>query len=316
MTSSHRPAHPTVLGQNQYGKAETRVVRVVRDGKTHRIKDLNVSVALSGDMDEVHYSGDNATVLPTDTTKNTVFAFAKQYGIASAEQFGIHLARHFVTSQEPIKRARIRIEEYAWERIPVSSAASRSTGDQEEGGHSFVREGQETRTAQITFDGENWEVVSGLKDLTVLNSTDSEFWGFTKDRYTTLQEAYDRILATDVHARWRYSWTGDQERMPAWQESYAQARGDLLQAFAGTYSLSLQQTLYQMGSRVISGSAEIDEIRLSLPNKHHFLVDLEPFGLKNDNEVYFAADRPYGLIEATVLREGAEARIPVDLTGP
>jgi urate oxidase len=313
MTTLPPPARPVLLGQNQYGKAETRVVRMVRDGDTHHIKDLNVSVALSGDMDEVHYSGDNATVLPTDTTKNTVFAFAKQHGIESAEQFGIHLARHFVTSQEPIKQARIRIEEYTWERIAVSSAASRSTGEQE-GGHSFVRKGQETRTAQITFDGESWEVVGGLKDLTVLNSTDSEFWGYAKDRYTTLQEAYDRILATDVHARWRYNWTGDQERMPAWEESYAQARGHLLRAFADTYSLSLQQTLYEMGSRLISGSAEIDEVRLSLPNKHHFLVDLEPFGLKNDNEVYFAADRPYGLIEATVLREGAESRIPVDLT--
>ena len=57
---------------------------------------------------------------------------------------------------------------------------------------------------------------------------------------------------------------------------------------------------------------DIDEVRFSLPNKHHFLVDLEPFGLRNDNEVYVAADRPYGLIEATVLREGCEARIPVD----
>src|SRR6476469_3639500 len=110
------------LGQNQYGKAETRVVRIARDGAVHHIKDLNVSVALSGDMDEVHLSGSNANVLPTDTAKNTVYAFAKEHGIESAEQFGIHLVRHFVTSQEPIQRARIRIEEYAWERIAASDA--------------------------------------------------------------------------------------------------------------------------------------------------------------------------------------------------
>src|SRR3954451_4392027 len=88
----------------------------------------------------------------------------------------------------------------------------------------------------------------------------------------------------------------------------------MLQAFAETYSLSLQQTLYQMGARIINNRSEIDEVRFSLPNKHHFLVDLEPFGLKNDNEVYFAADRPYGLIEATVLRDGCEPRIPLDPT--
>ncbi|MEU9169788.1 factor-independent urate hydroxylase [Streptomyces sp. NPDC048420] len=295
---------PIFLGQNQYGKAENRVVKITRDGATHHIKDLNVSVSLSGDMDEVHYSGSNAHVLPTDTTKNTVYAFAKEHGIESAEQFGIHLARHFVTSQEPIHRARIRIEEYAWERIEVPGEAR----------HSFVRKGQETRLTQITYDGSSWEVVSGLKDLTVLNSTDSEFWGYVKDKYTTLPEAYDRILATEVSGRWRFNWTDDTQDMPDWDTSYEQTKQHMLRAFAETYSLSLQQTLYQMGSRIIENRGEIDEVRFSLPNKHHFLVDLEPFGLKNDNEVYFAADRPYGLIEATVLRDGCEAKIPVDLS--
>ncbi|MFD9219557.1 factor-independent urate hydroxylase [Streptomyces sp. NPDC060064] len=304
---------PTILGQNQYGKAENRVVKITRDGDTHHIKDLNVSVALSGDMDDVHYSGSNANVLPTDTTKNTVYAFAKEHGIESAEQFGIHLARHFVTSQEPIHRARIRIEEYSWERIATSDANSKFIGS-DEVRHSFVRKGQELRTSQITFDGENWEIISGLKDLTVMNSTGSEFWGYAKDKYTTLKEAYDRILCTDVSAAWRYNWTSDEDRMPNWEKSYEQAKKHILQAFAETYSLSLQQTLYQMGSRVINSRSEIDEIRFSLPNNHNFLVDLEPFGLKNDNEVYFAADRPYGLIEATILRDGIEPRIPVDMT--
>ncbi|MFF0741747.1 factor-independent urate hydroxylase [Streptomyces sp. NPDC004111] len=304
---------PTILGQNQYGKAENRVVKITRDGDTHHIKDLNVSVALSGDMSEVHLSGSNANVLPTDTTKNTVYAFAKEYGIESAEQFGIHLARHFVTSQEPIKRARIRIEEYSWERIATSDNNSKFIGS-DEVNHSFVRKGQELRTTQITFDGTNWEIISGLKDLTVMNSTNSEFWGYVKDKYTTLKEAYDRILCTDVSAAWRYNWTSDDSRMPNWEKSYAQIKKHMLQAFAETYSLSLQQTLYQMGSRVINSRSEVDEIRFSLPNNHHFLVDLEPFGLKNDNEVYFAADRPYGLIEATILRDGVEPQIPVDMT--
>ncbi|MGW0988081.1 factor-independent urate hydroxylase [Streptomyces sp. NPDC002486] len=313
MADISRPARPVILGQNQYGKAENRVVKITRDGATHHIKDLNVSVALSGDMDEVHYSGSNANVLPTDTTKNTVYAFAKEHGIESAEQFGIHLARHFVSSQEPIHRARIRIEEYAWERIEASGANSQFIGA-DEVKHSFVRKGQEVRLTQITYDGSSWEVVSGLKDLVVMNSTNSEFWGYVKDKYTTLKEAYDRILATEVSGRWRFNWTDDEQRMPNWEKSYEQVKKHMLQAFAETYSLSLQQTLYQMGARIINNRSEIDEVRFSLPNKHHFLVDLEPFGLKNDNEVYYAADRPYGLIEATILRDGCEAKIPEDLT--
>ncbi|KUO12636.1 factor-independent urate hydroxylase [Streptomyces sp. DSM 15324] len=293
-----------ILGPNQYGKAENRVVKITRDGATHHIRDLNVSVSLSGDMDEVHYSGSNAHVLPTDTTKNTVYAFAKEHGIDSPEQFGIHLARHFVAGQDAIHRARVRVEEYAWERIEHSGR----------GAHSFVRKGQETRLTQVTHDGSSWEVVSGLKDLTVMNSTDSEFRGYVRDAYTTLPEASDRILATDVSARWRFGWSDDADDAPDWDASYAQVKGHLLRSFAETYSRSLQQTLYAMGARIIDHREEIDEVRFSLPNKHHFLVDLAPFGLKNDNEVYLAADRPYGLIEATVLRDGQEARIPADLT--
>ncbi|BBB00916.1 putative uricase [Actinacidiphila reveromycinica] len=300
MTAHTSPARVARLGQNQYGKAEVRVVRVVRDGATHHLKDLNVSVSLSGAMDDVHLSGSNANVLTTDATKNTVYAFAQKHGVQSAEAFAIHLARHFVTRQEAIHRARVRVEEYAWDRIGPR-----------EGGHSFVRDARETRTTEVGYDGTRWQVVSGLKDLVVLNSTDSEFWGFARDEYTTLEETRDRILATEVAARWRFAWNSDDQSPPAWEEEYARVRGHLLDAFAGTYSFSLQQTLYAMGARVIEQTPGVDEIRLSLPNRHHFLVDLAPFGLENDNEVYYAADRPYGLIEGTVLREGAEAAIPV-----
>ncbi|HLV73121.1 MAG TPA: urate oxidase [Vulgatibacteraceae bacterium] len=277
-----------VLGPNRYGKAETRVVRVTRDGDVHRIKDVNVSVALSGAMDAVHLTGDNSAVLPTDSQKNTVFAFAKEHGIAAIEDFGLLLARHFTRSQAAVAHARVEIREYGWERIT--------------GGHSFARTGAEVRTALVHRDGEGGaeSVVSGLADLVVLNSTGSEFHGFARDAYTTLEPTRDRVLATAVTARWRHRGTDAD-----WDDSYRGAREDLLLAFAETRSLSLQQTLYQMGRRVLEAQAGLCEVRLSLPNKHHFLVDLKPFGLDNDNEVYFAADRPYGLIEGAVLADDA-----------
>ncbi|MEO3824973.1 factor-independent urate hydroxylase [Actinomadura sp. B10D3] len=279
-----------VLGPNRYGKAETRVVRVTRDGGTHRLKDVNVSVSLSGEMDDVHLTGDNTAVLPTDSQKNTVFAFAKKHGIASVERFGLLLARHFVDAQPTITHARVEIHEYGWRRIT--------------GGHSFVRDGGEVRTALVHAGAGSETVVSGLTDLVVLNSTGSEFHGFVQDEYTTLAPTDDRVLATAVTARWRHRGT-DTDTDTAWDDSYTAARDHLLHAFAETHSLSLQQTLYEMGRRVLAERPEICEIRLSMPNRHHFLVDLEPFGLDNDNEVYFAADRPYGLIEGTVLTDDA-----------
>jgi len=273
------------LGPNQYGKAETRLVRVVRDGDRHDLTDLNVSVALAGDLSGTHLTGDNAAVLPTDTQKNTVYAFAREHGVGEIEAFGLLLARHFVDSQPTIHRAQVRIEQYGWRRL---------------GPHSFERDGREVRTARVRYDGQGAEVVSGLTDLVLLNSTDSEFHGYLKDRYTTLQETSDRILATAVTAQWRHTGDGSD-----WAESYAESRRILVETFAGTYSYALQQTLFAMGQKVLEARPELAEVRLSMPNKHHFLVDLDPFGLDNPNEVYFAADRPYGLIEGSVVRDGA-----------
>jgi urate oxidase len=276
-----------VLGPNRYGKAEIRLLHVSRDDSTHVIRDLNVSVTLSGELTATHLSGDNSAVLTTDAQKNTVFAFAKEHGVGEIEDFALLLARHFVTSQTAISFARVTIEQYPWERL---------------GGHSFTRSGREVRTATVSYDGADSWVVCGLHDLTVLNSAGSEFWGFARDRYTTLAETTDRILATAVNAQWRHTVPVS---VDGWGESYRAARHAMLEAFADTHSYSLQQTLFAMGRRVLDTRPEVAEIRLSLPNKHHFEVDMSPFGLVNGASVFYASDRPYGLIEGTIMRDDA-----------
>ncbi|SEO50547.1 factor-independent urate hydroxylase [Amycolatopsis saalfeldensis] len=279
-----------VLGDNRYGKAENRLVRVDRDGDEHRITDLNVSVSLSGDMSDTHLTGANDKVLATDTQKNTVHAFARD-GIGEIEDYALRLARHFVTSQESIQTARVAVESYPWQRLQVGGKPAH---------HSFARSGGGNRTTTVTYDGERAWVLGGVRDLTVLNSTGSEFWGFPREEYTTLAETKDRILSTAVSATWRFA--ADEAD---WAKAYDTALASLLDAFGGTYSYSLQQTLYAMGTRVLETVPEIVEVRLSLPNKHNFLTDLSPFGLDNPGEVFHAADRPYGLIEGTVLRDDA-----------
>lgn len=277
-----------VLGPNQYGKAENRMVRIYRDGPRHEIRDLNVSALLRGDFTDAHLTGDQSSVLPTDTQRNTIFAFAKERGVGTIEDFGLTLARHFVDNVAPVLGARVEVEEYAWDRI-------------EDHDYAFVRRGQEIRTAAATVAGDRAHVVSGLKDLTVLKSTGSEFRGFLRDRYTTLAETTDRILATSLEARWLYA--GD---VGDWDGFYASVRALLLSRFAQVHSLALQQTLWEIGKAVLEAHDGIAEIRLSAPNKHHFAVDLSTFGLDNPNEVFHAADRPYGVIEASVVREGAQ----------
>jgi len=272
------------LGPNQYGKAETRIVRVERADGGDRLTDLNVSVALRGDLAASHLSGDNAAVLPTDTQKNTVYAFAREFGIAGIEAFAVRLAEHFVASQPTIHEARVAIEEYPWRPI--------------DGRHSFRRDGGEVRTATVHHGPAGTQVVSGVGGLVLLKTTDSEFHGFIRDRYTTLGETRDRMLATSVEATWRAA-EGFTDPGPA--------RSALVEAFADTYSHALQETLFAMGSRVLERCPDVVEVKLSLPNRHHFLVDLAPFHRDNPGLVFHAADRPYGLIEGTVARDGAPA---------
>jgi urate oxidase len=278
------------LGANRYGKAEVRVVHIGRaagPGGSDVIRDWNVSTALSGDLDGTHLTGDNSAVVATDTQKNTVYAFAHKLGGIEPEAFALELAAHYIGTQPAISRARIAIQEYPW--APISA-----------NGHSFARAGQYTRTATVISDTDlGASVIGGIEDLVVLNTTGSEFWGFPRDEYTTLTDAYDRMLATTVTARWRL-------REPAadWAATFDAAKAAMLDAFTQP-SKSLQQTLFGMGSAILGAVPGICEVRLELPNKHHFVVDMDAFGIANENEVYYAADRPYGLIEGTVLADDA-----------
>ena len=283
-----------VLGRNQYGKAEVRLVHVDRSTPRHVIKDLNVTSQLVGDFTETHTTGSNVAVIATDTQKNTVYALARTGGVGAVEEFALRMARHFVDGFEQVSGARQEIEEYSWGRIETSAEGPHD--------HAFVRSGTETRTVVVTKRGAAETVIAGLTDLTLLKSTGSEFWGFPDVEYTSLRETTDRILATAVSSRWRYVGVDID-----WDGSFTAVRQTMLDFFAGTHSYSMQQTLYAMGQGVLEAHPEVAEIRFSLPNKHHFLVDLSAWGLDNPNEVWFAADRPYGLIEAQVTRDDVPA---------
>jgi urate oxidase len=280
-----------VLGDNQYGKAETHVVRVVRDTARHEIRDLVVSSALRGDFDDAHVTGDQSAVLPTDTQKNTVFAYAKEVGITSPEQFAVALGRHFVDDVAPVHAAAVDIDEQGWERALVDGSPH---------DHTFVQSAREVRTVAVLADAGRTHVLSGVRDLVLLKSTGSEFHGFLVDGYTTLAPTTDRVMATSVTARWRWA------TVPADPDAaYADVRAVLVSRFGGLHSLALQQTLWEMGRAVLEAHDDIAEIRLSAPNRHHVGTGLARFGLEDRGEVFHATDRPYGLIEVQVRRDDA-----------
>ena len=277
------------LATSNYGKSRVRLVRVARDGGVHHLKDISVDIQLEGDFEAIHTQGDNSKVLPTDTMKNTVYVLAKQRLLGEIEAFGQRLVSHFLEHNPQLSRARVAITENLWARI---------TSDGKPHPWAFVAGSRERRTAQVSATRTDRVIEAGIDDLLILKSGDSAFDGFIKDPYTTLKETHDRIFSTVLKAVWSYS-TDQVDFGCCWSG----VREIILRTFADHKSESVQHTLYAIGNAVLDGFVEIGEIRLSMPNKHHLLVDLKPFGLENDNEVFVPTDEPYGLIEATIARD-------------
>jgi len=279
-----------VLGQNNYGKSEIRLVKVERDVGHHELRDLSVDVTLEGDFEAAHLRGDNAGLLATDSMRNTVYALAKDYLTGSIEAFGSVLVDHFLDVGPTVERASVRIVEHPWDRIRVDGRGHE---------HSFVR-GSGERTAVVRGGPGGSRVKAGIDDLLVLKTTNSGFEGFLRERYTTLPETDDRILATVITASWTYGDATGLDFDGLWRG----VRQRILETFTDHYSPSVQNTLYRMGKAVLEEFPEVEKIHLSLPNKHHLLHDLGRFGMENDNEIFHATSEPYGLIEGTVERAG------------
>jgi urate oxidase len=279
---------PIVLTQNNYGKSEVRLVKVTRAPGGHHVHDLTVDVALEGDFEAAHVDGDNTGLLATDTMRNAVYALAKDDPIENIESFALRLVEHFREAGPTVTRARVNIVEHPWARLEVDGRPHE---------HAFQRGNGGNRIATVVADGLQTRIEAGIDDLLVLKTTGSGWEGYLNDRFTSLPETSDRILATVIAARWTFR-DADVDFGQAWHD----ARAAILESFGDHYSPSVQFTLYRMGKAVLEARPEIQRIHFSLPNKHHLLYDLARFGLENDNEIFHGTNEPYGLIEGTVER--------------
>jgi urate oxidase len=283
----------TVLSQAGYGKCEVRLVKVSRGPDGHDLRDLTVDVGLEGDLAAAYVEGDNTGLLATDTMRNAVYALAKQQPVDEIESFGRVLVEHFLAAAKTVTSARVSVAEHPWARLDVGGRPHE---------HAFQRGSGGNRVAIVAGDDAGIRTEAGIDDLLVLRTTGSGWEGFLRDRYTTLADTSDRILATVITARWSY--LGHQiEYGTAWRG----VRQTILEAFCDHYSPSVQFTLHHMGKAVLDRHPEVERISFSLPNKHHLLYDLERFGLENENEIFHATNEPYGLIEGTVERSSSTA---------
>ncbi|RLN75911.1 hypothetical protein BBJ28_00011978, partial [Nothophytophthora sp. Chile5] len=172
------------LLEHEHGKGRVRMLKVTRTPEKHSVMQLEAQVLLEGaPAASAYYDGDNGSVLPTDSVKNSVWILAKKHEFASLEDFGVILAKHFVTKHPDIVRyvillegfisvAKVKLFETPWERMVTPD----SNGKMRPHHHAFVT------------------VQGGVDGLRVLKTTQSAFVKFFKDEYTTLPEVPDRLV--------------------------------------------------------------------------------------------------------------------------
>ena len=274
------------LSFDTYGKTRVRLLQVLRAGDVHEIVDVNVNIFFEGKLADSYITGDNSEVLPTDTMKNTVYALARKYPIKSIEEFGLRLGRHFLDRLEHLNKVTVAIDQTPWDRIPDHGTA-------------FLQSAKEQRTAKLSVTRESQVIISGIRNLQVLKTSRSAFFGYLKDEYTTLPETRDRLLGTVLDADWTFSAPGEDRDF---NQLHQEVRRILLERFAEHESLSVQQTLYAMAQALLAGVDGVQEIHLTMPNKHCLLVDLSRFGLDNPNQIFVPTDEPSGYIEARLSR--------------
>ena len=278
------------LAQNDYGESSIRLLRLMRRGGLHEVKDLTLSVRFEGAFDAAHTKGDNRAILPGDTIKNTVYVLAKQYPAEAIEEFAFHLVEHFLTYNPQVMLADIHTSERPWSRITLGDKGHASA---------FVGSAGEKRITHISATRTKTTLESGLQDLSVMKTSGAAFEGFLRDPYTTLEANQHRVLSTTLNASWSYEFP--EPEMP-FSTMWHGVRKTLLETFAAHESKSAQHALYALGLAVLDNFEAISEIRLWMPDNYCWPLNLKPFGMENGNEVFVPLSEPRGLATATLRR--------------
>jgi urate oxidase len=277
------------LTENNYGKSSVRLTKVIRRGATHSLFEMTVGILLGGAFERVYTHGDNSPCIPTDTMKNTVYALARTHDFDSPEAFARLLSDHFVQSFTQVTWAETSIEQTLWERIPVKGTPH---------AHAFAGAGSARRTCRVRCErGAKAGISGGIAGLEVIKTTGSGFSGFLKDAFTTLRETEDRLLATSIDAVWDF--LGPE---PDFNGAFETARRVIPRTFALHESRSVQQTIYAMGEALLAEAPGIASVSFTLPNRHRIAVNLKPFHMTNENEIFVATSEPFGVISGTVAR--------------
>jgi urate oxidase len=265
--------------RNYYGKADVIVYRLHRDGAQPPVLGAAVTMLLYGDAFWPTYAtGDNTNLVATDSMKNFIQRETLNFEGADLESLCRFLAEKFLRTYPQTEGIQLSAIE-----IPYAALAG--------GNVAFAPSGPDRALASIEMrrGGETVEMRSGIHGFKLLRLGGSAFTGFVRDQYTTLPEILNRPLHMWLDLEWTCA-------VP--MSLSAPVRRLVHQVFHEFESGSIQQVIYQMGTRMLAELPEIAEVRLEANNRTWDAVEERGDTLG----VYTDPRPPYGVLGLTLKR--------------
>jgi urate oxidase len=275
--------------RNYYGKGDIFVYRLNRDGVTASgqspVFAANVRILIYGDAFWPTYtSGDNTGLVATDSMKNFVQRETMNFTAGDLESYCKFIGTRFLETYPQVEGAQVSVTEIPYTPVPGQTSA-------------FLPSGPERLTARIEISREGVvEFASGIAGFRMVRLGGSAFFGFVRDQYTTLPEIRNRPVHMWLDMEWLY--TSPDAALSEGQVP-ALARDIVYDTFGAFESGSIQQIIYQIGTKMLGEIAMVSEIHLEATNRTWDTVAEQGETLG----VYTDARPPYGCLALRLRRE-------------
>ena len=273
--------------RNYYGKGDVIVYRLHRDGQVSAgqspVFGAKVLMLLYGDTFWPTYTtGDNTGLIATDSMKNFIQRETLVFSGQGLEDYCRFLGEKFLGLYPQVEGVQVTAVE-----IPYKGLATRST---------LVPSGPEQALARLELNrGGTVEVKSGIRGFRLLRLGGSAFHGFVRDEYTTLPDIHNRPLHMWLDLEWHYN-----SPAVAFTDGriVAQVRQIVTEVFQSFESGSIQQMIYQMGTKLLADVSEIHEVHLEANNRTWDTVTEQG----DELGVFTDARPPYGCLGLRLMR--------------
>jgi len=245
--------------KSYYGKGDVTVYRLNRDGANFPpVFGANVLILTYGDAFWPTYTtGDNSSLVATDSMKNFIQRETLNFTGGDLESYCHFIAEKFLTTYPRAEGAQVSATQIPYESLPASKAVS------------FAPAGPDRAHAQIelTRAGAALQISqarSGIQGFRLLRLNGSAFTGFVRDQYTTLPDIANRPLHMWLDLDWTYT---DHKSAFTAGTVTANVRKLVHEVFDNFKSGSIQQIIYQTGTRILADHPAISEVNLEANNR-------------------------------------------------